>query len=132
MTEACTRCGTFYARPGDVFELAGKKLCAKCYGLEQNELFGRALAVRIRNGAYAMPLLAMVAVFFATEAALVGLIFVVCTAGAAGLLLFKLARDEQLRTRLGGHFLPNCVCLFVSLLFALAWLGLIAVGHEPP
>jgi hypothetical protein len=117
--EACSRCGTFYKSVRDVFySEAGDKVCQACFELADLDAAKDRYARRVRNGAYAAPFFALVAVMATLVFSILAVLLMGVAAISAGGILVALGRDPDLRRRIGWHLLPACICAGLAVLIA--------------
>jgi hypothetical protein len=125
----CTRCGTFFANDRDVFYTEeGNKVCGKCFELADLDVAAKRYAKTVRNGGYAAPLVALGAMVAAAFLGIIGILLVGAAMLTSGGTLVALARDEELRGRLGAHLVPVILCLVLATVMTGGCLALLLLG----
>jgi hypothetical protein len=125
--EACTRCGTFIRDPREVlYSVAGDKVCPGCFELGELDLAKDGYARTVRNGGYAAPFFAAVAIMSTLVFSALAVLLVAVAALSAGGVLIAMVRDPVLRQKIGWHVVPAGIsaafALLVSVVFGLFFL----------
>lgn len=129
VANACTRCGTFLKGVSDLFySEAGDRICQNCFERGDLEAGAVRYARKMRNAGYAAPVLAVGAILLSTFLGVFGLIFMAAAALSSGGLLVAIARDGELRSRIGPHLVPVCVCAGLGTAISGGCLGLVLLG----
>ncbi|MBL8951755.1 MAG: hypothetical protein JNK82_13315 [Myxococcaceae bacterium] len=122
MTQACSRCGTFFKSERDVmFNDAGDVVCERCFDVGEIDAAGARTASWVKSTAYFSPLFAMGALIIWRLFSIPGLLLVVASVMSSAGVLATMFKNDGLRTRLGAHVLPASV-------FLLAAIGICVVG----
>lgn len=122
MTEACSRCGTFFKNERDMmFNVAGDKVCEKCFDVGEIDAAGQRTAQWVKTTAYLSPMTAGGALIIWRYLSLAGVLLVIASVSSSIGVLATVLRNPELRTRLGAHVFPITVFLLVAI--AIAGLG---------
>ncbi len=119
MTEACSRCGTFFKNERDVmFNDAGDKVCEKCFDVAEIDAAGARTASWVKSTAYFSPLFALGALVIWRYLSLAGVLLIVASATSSAGVLATVFKNDALRTRLGAHVFPVTVFLLAAMAIA--------------
>ena len=125
---ACGRCGTFCRAHDVLYSAAGDPVCAGCFELGELDLAKETYARRVRSGGYAAPFFAVVAIGATITFSVVAVLLTGIATLSAGGILVALARDEDLRRKLGWHLVPVCVSAAFAMLLAGGFSLLLILG----
>jgi len=116
MTEACSRCGTFFKNERDVmFNDAGDEVCEKCFDVGEIDAAGARTASWVKSTAYFSPLFALGALVIWRYLSLAGVLLIVASVSSSIGVLATMLKSDSLRTRLGAHVLTTTVFLLVAI-----------------